>query len=144
MSEETWGELSEAMRALPNDKWRAFVRHYCADPKFGAGARAYRAAGFNTQKASQEAYHLLRDDRVITAIAEESKKILRGIHPAAVNALANMINDSSHKDHARAVAMVLDRLHVIETRHDMVVEHRSRSLQISKRWTSIRPCWRWE
>jgi hypothetical protein len=35
-----------------------------------------------------------------------------------------MIRDASHRDHARAVGMLLDRVDPIATRHDMVVTHR--------------------
>lgn len=38
---DDWGQLGEAMKALPNDRWRAFVRALVADTKgYGAVTRA--------------------------------------------------------------------------------------------------------
>ena len=44
--QETFGELGPAMKALPNEKWRVFVRALVTDTKgYGAITRAARAAG---------------------------------------------------------------------------------------------------
>jgi hypothetical protein len=110
------------MRALPNDKWRSFVWHYLSEPpRYGAASRAARAAGYGTRSKKSHnlnvlAYRLMHDLRMIAAIAEQSKLVVRAGAPEAVNALYNMIRDPSHKDHGRAVAMVLDRV-------DPVVSH---------------------
>ena len=97
--QESWGELGQAMRALPNERWRNFVRHYVIDFKCGAATRAYPAACFASSDdyKKQNAYRLLHDQRIIDAIAEESRKVLREAHPEAVNALLNLIRDPAHK-----------------------------------------------
>jgi hypothetical protein len=124
---ETWGEQGPAMRALPNDKWRRFVRALVTG-KGGHGSlvRAFRVSGFNAQPKNQarEAHSMSRDERVIAAIAEESRKVIRVGHPEAVAALFGMIRDVSHRDHARAVAMVLDRCDPVVTTQKIDVTHR--------------------
>jgi hypothetical protein len=129
---ETWGELGPAMKALPNEKWRDFVRYWVRDPAHGGMRRSYVRAGFgrNSKPGApphnliQSAFKLSRDPRIINAIAEETKKVLRVGHPEAVNALYAMIRDPQHKDHCRAVAMVLDRVDPVETRQSINVVHR--------------------
>jgi hypothetical protein len=86
-----WGELGPAMRALPNDQWRAFVELYLTSkPGYGAATNAYRRAGFSTSlrmSMHNGASRLMRDDRIVAAIAEESRKIIRSGAPEAVAAL---------------------------------------------------------
>ena len=43
--------------------------------------------------------------------------------PPAIRALSHLIETPSHKDHARGIAMVLDRVHPAETQHTVKVEH---------------------
>jgi hypothetical protein len=44
---ENWGQLGPAMRALPSNRWRAFVEFYLLEePGHGAQAAAARKAGF--------------------------------------------------------------------------------------------------
>jgi hypothetical protein len=129
-SKEDFGQLGPAMKALPNDKWRAFVRALVTDTKgYGAITRAARAAGFgkaNTRPSSlsKQAYDLSRDERIIAAIAEESRKVIRVGHPEAVAALFSIVRDPAHRDHARAVAMVIDRCDPVVTKHSVDVTHR--------------------
>ena len=61
----------------------------------------------------------MRDERIVAAVAEESRKLLRSGAPDAVKAVRDGIRDREHKDHARFVAMVLDRVDPI-TRHQHV------------------------
>jgi hypothetical protein len=127
--EET-GQLGEAMRKLPNNRWRAFVEFYLLEkPGRGAQTAAARRAGFGTPKSTAQsmsliAWRLIQDDRIIAAIAEESKKLLRAGAPEAVKALQNTIRDPTHKDHAKAVAMALDRTDPITMKHLVDVTHR--------------------
>src|SRR5262245_56018796 len=94
---QTWGELGEAMKALPNDRYRAFVEFYLLEkPGRGAQTAAARRAGFGKPRTTalsmaQIAYRLMRDERVVAAIAEESRKLLRAGAPDAVKALRNAI-----------------------------------------------------
>src|SRR6516162_43956 len=130
MTATNLGELGPAMKALPNDRWREFVYHYTrATPRKGALVAAYRAAGFGqgSTPASQAkaAWLMSRDERTIAAIAEESKKILRVAYPEGANALLNLIRDPTHKDHGRALGMLMDRVFPVETRHNIGVVNKT-------------------
>lgn len=126
---ETWGELGPAMKAL-NERQRAFVRFFVTEkPGYAALTRAYRKAGYgkNSKAAtlSKDAHHMSRDERIIAAIAEESRKVIRVAHPEAAAALLNMIRDPAHRDHARAVMGLLDRVDPVQTKHSIDVTHRT-------------------
>jgi hypothetical protein len=127
---EDWGELGPAMRALPNNRYRAFVEFYLLEkPGYGAQTNAARRAGFGHARTTplnmaRIASRLMRDDRTIAAIAEESRKMLRGGAPEAVKALQNLVRDPEHKDHARGIAMVLARTDPEVQQHDLQVSHR--------------------
>jgi hypothetical protein len=130
------GQLGPAMRALPNDRWRAFVEFYLLDTctnghknNYGAMAGAARKAGFGNPKTKPRAmahiaWRLMRDERMIAAVAEESRKLLRSGAPEAVKAVKNGVRDPTHKDHARFVAMVLDRADPITSHQHIEVVHK--------------------
>ena len=134
---ETWGELGPAMKALPNDRWRMFVETYVyltftnkAKDNYGARAAAARAAGFgspdtNAKQMARKCWRLMRDTRMIAAIAEESRKMLRAGTPEAVKAVMNMVRNPEHKDHARAVSMLLDRADPVESKQLIEVTHKT-------------------
>jgi phage terminase small subunit len=124
--EPEWGP---AMMALPNDQQRAFVYHYVrSNPRRGALVAAARRAGYvaNSTPTQQAkfAWKLSRDPRVLQAITEESRKILFCAFPEAGNALVNLIRDPDHRDHGRAIAMLLDRTFPAETKHNVEVVHK--------------------
>jgi hypothetical protein len=133
---DDWGALGPAMRALPNPRWRAFVEFYLLETtangrknNYGSQANAARKAGFGEPKTTAHSmahigWRLMRDDRVIAAIAEESRKIVRAGAPEAAKALLNLVRDSSHKDHARGIAMLMARTDPEVQLHDMQVTHR--------------------
>ena len=127
---EALGEYGPAMKALPNDKWRAFVEFYLLEnPGRGAQTNAARRAGFGSPRSkpidmAHIAWRLMRDERMQAAIAEEARKLLRGGAPEAVKALQNLVRNPEHKDHARGIAMVLNRVDPEITRHDMNIVHR--------------------
>jgi hypothetical protein len=58
-------------------------------------------------------------------VAEESRKVIRVGHPEAASALLNMIRDPGHRDHARAVMGLLDRVDPVATKHSIDVTHRT-------------------
>ena len=128
---QEWGELGPAMKALPNDRWRAFVDCYLLEkPGRGAQANAARKAGFGNPKTSalsmtQIAWRMLRDERIVAAIAEELRKMLRAGAPEAVKALQNIIRDPSHKDHGRAIGIVLSRTDPETTHQHIDITHRN-------------------
>jgi hypothetical protein len=127
---EDWGELGPAMKALPNNRWRAFVEFYLLEPPgHGAQTNAARRAGFGHARTTplnmaRIASRLMRDDRMIAAIAEEARKILRGGAPEAARALLNLVRNPESKDHARGIAMVLARTDPEVQQHDLQVNHR--------------------
>jgi hypothetical protein len=51
----------------------------------------------------------MRNPKVIAALAEEGKKILRSGGAGAAKALLALVQDSKHRDHIRAIGMVLAR-----------------------------------
>jgi hypothetical protein len=133
---EDMGQLGPAMRALPNDRWRAFVEFYLLGTftnhrknNVGPQAQAARKAGFGGPKTTpkimaQLGWKLMRDDRIIAAVAEESRKLLRSGAPEAVKAVRDGVRDPTHKDHARFVAMTLDRTDPLESHQTIDVIHK--------------------
>jgi hypothetical protein len=124
-----WGQLGPAMRALPNDQWRVFCHELVTGkPGHGRYARAARVAGFGkestTTNVAKIAWRMAHDERMLAAIAEESKKYLRGSHPEAVAALLAMIRNSGHRDHGRAVLSLLDRVDPVVSKQDISVTHK--------------------
>jgi hypothetical protein len=117
------------MRALPSDRHRAFVRAlYQVRPGHGANVKAAKLAGFGTETSTPQsmatiASRLAHDERVLAAIREEDERHIRSSAPRAIRALSSLIETPSHRDHARGIAMVLDRVHPAETVHNVKVEH---------------------
>ena len=109
-----------AMLALPTDRHRAFVRAlYMVRPGWGASVKAAKQAGFGTPTSSAQSWatiasRLRHDERILAAIAEEDQKYIRSSAPRALNALARLIENPKAKDHARGIAMVLDRTNPVE------------------------------
>jgi phage terminase small subunit len=128
-SREDFGSLGPAMREL-SEMQRAFVRSLVTQrPGYGAFTRAAREAGYGKHSKSatlsKHAHDLSRNEKVIAAISEESKKVIRTAFPEAVSALLNMIRDVNHKDHARAVMALIDRCDPPQTKHSIDVVHRT-------------------
>jgi hypothetical protein len=125
-----WGELGPAMRALSNNRHRAFVEFLLLEPPgHGAQTRAARRAGFGHARTTplnmaRIASRLMRNEKIIGAIAEEARKLLRGGAPDAVKALLNLVHSPEHKDHARGISMVLARTDPEIQQHDMHVVHK--------------------
>jgi hypothetical protein len=120
------------MAALPNDRWRAYVLAFFATrPGHGQYRSAAKIAGLgNVDGTSSDnaisvlAHRIAHDTRFVAALHEEGAKRLKTTSPAAISALANLIDNANHKDHARAIGMVLDRVHAAETTHHVQVTHR--------------------
>jgi phage terminase small subunit len=113
-----------------SEQHREFVYHYVtAPPKKGSLVEAYRQAGYGAGSTptiqAKAAWRLSRDERVIAAISEESKKILRVAFPEAANALVNLVRDDTHKEHGRAIQMIMDRVFAVETKHNIEVVHKT-------------------
>jgi hypothetical protein len=117
------------MKALPNDRWRAFVLSlYEVKAGWGAKARAAKMAGFGCETSTSQTManignRLMHDERILEAIHEVDGKRIRGIAPRGVRALEHLIETPGHRDHARAIGMLLDRVHPAETVHNVNVKH---------------------
>lgn len=130
-------EFGPMMKALPSDRHRAFIQAlYQLKPGYGAATRAARLAGFGTATSSADSmavigHRLMHDERILRAVAEEDQKRIRATAPRAIRALEALIEDPKSKDHARGIAMVLDRVHPAEAistvrlTHDVTPEFRS-------------------
>jgi hypothetical protein len=109
-----------AMKALPTDRHRAFVRAmYQVRPGHGAAVRAAKLAGFGTPDSTPQsmatiASRLTHDERVQAAFAEQDQLFIRASAPRAIRALSSLIENPKAKDHARGIAMVLDRTMPVE------------------------------
>jgi len=129
-----WGQLSPEMRALPNDAWRTFCLWLVQNPagrggtSYGRYADAARAAGFgqnsNAANLGKLAWKMAHDDRMIAALAVETRRVLRAAYPEAVNAALRIIRDPEHKDHARLVSQFVDRADPVTVKQDIQVTHR--------------------
>lgn len=123
-------EWGPKMKALPSDRHRMFVLSLYEIPRgYGAHVKAARMAGFGTATTSAKSWsviasRLAHDDRILEAMREEDERRIRASAPRAIRALAHLIEDPDHKDHARGIAMVLDRVHPAETTHTVKVEHK--------------------
>ena len=134
---EDWGQLGPEMRALANDKQRAFVENYLLQSytnrhknNHGAQANAARMAGYGGQKATplnlaRIASRLMRDERIVAAITAKLRKYLRALMPEAVKAMHAMIRNPEHPGHVRAVCMSLDRSDPITTHQEISVTHKT-------------------
>ena len=119
------------MAALANDRQRAFVAALYDEeaPLKGEGLliHAARVAEYGSGTSSNKvlstiANRLVHDDRIREAVAEYSRNLVRAISPEAVKAVRNLIRDPKAKDHARAVAMILDRVDPPQTSHTVTVK----------------------
>jgi hypothetical protein len=126
-------EDGPAMKALPTDRHRAFVRAlYQVKPGHGSGVKAAKLSGWGQPLSSAAsmatiASRLMHDERILAAIHEEDQKRIRASAPRAISALSALVENPKHKDHARGIAMVLDRVHPAETQHVVKVEHQASS-----------------
>jgi phage terminase small subunit len=123
-----WGEYGPAMRAL-SARQRAFVEFLIIEPpSIGAQTRAARRAGYGTGRTTPTimakiSSRLIRNEKVLAGINEEARKLLRAGGLEASKALLALVHDSAHKDHARAIGMVLARTDPEIERHDFNVTH---------------------
>ena len=126
---DPWGALGPAMAALPTNQMREFVYQYCVQKAgYGALTAAARLAGYGKNSTADNqkriAWKLSRDPRILAAIAEESQKIVRVAGPEAANALLNLVRDPTHREHGRAISLVLERTDPSVTHSNISVLHK--------------------
>lgn len=124
-----WGP---AMSRL-SDKERAFVIAMCEVPasrggRQGGAAMAADLSGFGTVTSSRESLQVIgsrlcSDERIQRAIAEECRRRVKAIGPAAVKAVEALVANEKHRDHFRAVTTVLDRVDPPRTLQHVDVAH---------------------
>ena len=116
------------MAAL-NEKQRSFVAALFEAPrKHGAAVFAARAAKYGTPTSSVQsmasiASRLCSDPKIQEAIQQESRKYITTLGPMAVRALKNLLGTPAHKDHGRAVGILMERIAPTESTHLVKVEH---------------------
>lgn len=104
------GSLGPAMKALPTDNMRRFV---VALAEIGSidYAKAAALAGYNqTRGALQVTGHrLAHDERILRALDEESVRRMHAGKIVAVSNLMLLASNPQHKDHLKAIEMILNR-----------------------------------
>ena len=107
-----------AMAGL-SDQYHAFVMRLMElGPTKRASAKAAKDVGYHPDYG----YQLMRDDRVLAAIREESTKQLAGGAILGVKVMIEIAQDREHKDRYRA-AKDLAALNGFTTEQRIVVEH---------------------
>ncbi len=89
-------------------------------------AAAAREAGYSDVKdaCKVRGYDLLHNPRILDAIEEATRSVMRALGPLAVGAATKILKDTSHPAHARMVETILDRSgHSARTEHKVTVEH---------------------
>ena len=98
----------------------------------GGLVEAYRQAGYGQGSTptnqAKGAWRLSHDERVMAAIAEETKKKFRVASFKAINAAENILDDPTHRDHGRAVGWWMERMLPVETNHNINVVHEKEDL----------------
>lgn len=116
-------------RASQRQAYRAFVLAlYQIPPGYGSHVAAAKLAGFGTKTSSAKSWSVIatklaHSPKILAALHEEDQKRIRASAPRAIRALQGLIEDPSHKDHARGIEMVLSRVHPTETHHRVEVHH---------------------
>jgi phage terminase small subunit len=102
-------ELPPAVQSLRDERHRAFAWAYMFN---GAnGAAAARAAGYSDVKeaAKVRAHALLARPDIQEALRELCTKFLFSLAPKALIRLNGLLDKPAHKQHAKAISMVLSR-----------------------------------
>ena len=120
-----------AMSALSPQQRNFVLALFEQRPGHGALAAAARAANYGNrdgtstaQSIASIANRLVNNDKIISAIAETTKKTIRADAPAAVMAVREIVSDVSHKDRLRAALSILERIDPVETKHTLTVQHK--------------------
>jgi phage terminase small subunit len=134
-------EIGPAMRALPSDKMRLFVYHYCWSTKRGHGSvtEAARRAGYGAEGSTPAAigsagWHLVKRDDIQQALAEQVPKMIAAFGIDAIKATVDIVNNPGHKSHWNAVNAMLERVapsqSVIHHRVEKVANPEDEALQL--------------
>jgi phage terminase small subunit len=117
-----------AMAAL-NERQKRFVHALFLAPRsHGSRTFAAKAAGYGTPTSSRKSlsqigHQLSADPKIQAAISEVSASYLTTLGPPAVRALKRLLDDPKHKDHGRALGIIMDRVAPQNSTHTVKVEH---------------------
>jgi hypothetical protein len=76
----------------------------------GAGKKAAQLAGYPASWAAWASHRMLRRPRVMRAIEQESKRLVRALGPQAIKVIKEILDDREHKDRLKAARTVLERV----------------------------------
>jgi hypothetical protein len=117
-----------AMTAL-NERQRKFVNALFLAPKsHGSRTFAARAAGYGTPTSSRQslasiAHALSNDPKIQAAISEVSASYLTTLGPTAVRALRKLLDNPNHRDHGRALDIVMNRVTPVQSTALLKIQH---------------------
>jgi phage terminase small subunit len=106
-------DLGPAMLLLTEKQRKFVLALFEAPKKYGRGVFAAERAGYETSSRdnlSVIASQLNSDPKVQAAIAEVSQQRLTVLGPLAVYAIEKLLENPKHRDHGRALGMVMDRV----------------------------------
>jgi phage terminase small subunit len=103
------------MAALTEKQRRYVIALFEAPKNHGALTFAAKQAGYGTpassrQSLSQMAHRLNGDPKIQAAIAEVSQQYITVLGPHAMRALKKLLDNPKHRDHGRALGIVMDRV----------------------------------
>ncbi len=105
-----------------------------------AGAQAARQAGYGAEDGSSTAetmariaHRALTRNRVIDALAEQSRRTIRSLAPSAIQAVKDILTTTNHKDRAKVALNLIERVDPTVQRVDAhvtheIVDHRQEAL----------------
>jgi phage terminase small subunit len=118
MSESAEYQPGPALRKLTEKQQRFVLALFEAPKKYGRGVFAAERAGYaaaSRDNLSIIASQLNANPDVQAAIAEVSQQRLIVLGPLAVFALEKLLENPKHRDHGRALGMVMERVSPVHT-----------------------------
>ena len=127
LAREPIADLGPAMRVLTEKQRRYVLALFEAPRTYGSGVFAVKMAGYgkptsSRQSLAQLAYQLNTDPKIQAAIAEVSQQHLTVLGAPAVRALRRLLDNPAHRDHGRALGIVMDRVAPSQSTHTVKVE----------------------
>jgi phage terminase small subunit len=114
-----------AMAALTEKQQAYVLALFEAPKKYGRGVYAAERAGYQASSRANFsiiASQLNAEPKIQAAIAEVSQARLVVLGPSAVYALEKLLENPKHRDHGRALGMVMDRVSPLQTTAVVKVE----------------------
>jgi phage terminase small subunit len=119
-ADEAPPEWGPSLLALTEKQRRFVAALFMAPRRKGRVTWAARAAGYGGPGAKNTVLRasggrLMGDEKVKAAIIEYGQTKMRGMTADAVAAIEALVNNPGHRDHARAVGMIMDRADPVTT-----------------------------